>query len=152
MQSFAGIASATLHRNPGNLQGPLCSHCQGTPCSTLLMCGSRQREKQGMPHCPPRSRSCSNRQLTACIAIIAVNYGYRYPNKLPSLPRPDEHPSCRAVSYKLHTELPMCPHPINNTCQDPRQHSIQQNGLKQKQNRYPNGNQLVHMDPEVLRN
>ena len=59
MQFFAGIASATLHRRPGNLQGSSCTHCRGTPCSTLLMCGSRPREKQGMPHCPPRSRSCS---------------------------------------------------------------------------------------------
>ena len=58
MQFFAGIASTILHRKPGILQGSSCSHCQGTPCSTQLMCGSLQQEKQVMPRCPLRSRSC----------------------------------------------------------------------------------------------
>ena len=58
MQFFAGIASTILHRKLGNLQGSSCSHCQGTPCSTQLMCGSLQQEKQLMPRCPLCSRSC----------------------------------------------------------------------------------------------
>ena len=55
---FAGIASTISHRKPGNLQGSSCSHCQVTPCSTQRMCESLQQEKQVMPRCPLRSRSC----------------------------------------------------------------------------------------------
>ena len=51
----------------------------------------------------------------------------------PRLPRPDVNPGCRAVSRKLHTKLPVCPNPVNNTCQNPGQHPVQQNGLKQEQ-------------------
>ena len=135
MQFFAGIASTILHRKLGNLQGSSCSHCQGTPSSTQLMCGSLQQEKQVMPPAHCAQDLAQNCQLTVRITIIPANYGYCYPHKLPSLPRPDEHPSCRAVSCELHTKLPMCPNPVNNTCKNPRQHSVQQNGLKQEQNK-----------------
>ena len=146
MQFFAGIALTILHRKPGNLQGSSCSHCQGTPCSTQLMCGSLQQEKQVMPRCA--QDLAQNCQLTVRITIIAVNYGYCYPHKLPSLPRPDEHPSCRAVSRELHTKLPICPNPVNNTRQNPRQHSVQQNGLKQKWNKNP---EFTTISPYAIR-
>ena len=145
MQLFEGIALTVSHRKTGNLQGFSCSNCQGTLCSTQPMCGSLQKEKQVMPRYPPRSKCSQNCQLTVCITIISVSYGYCY-SQLPSLPRPDENPSCRAVSRKLHTKLPVCPNPVNNTCQTPRQHPVQQNGLKQEQNKNPNWKQLVHMD------
>ena len=133
MQCFEGIALTVSHQKLSNLQRFSCSHCQGTPCSTQPMCGSLQKEKQVMPRCPPRSKSSQNCQLTVGITIISVNYGYCYSYELPRLPRPDENPSCRAVSRKLHTNLPVCPNPVNNPCQNPRQHPVQQNGLKQEQ-------------------
>ena len=138
MQPFEGIALTVSHQKSGNLQRFSCSHRQGSPCSTQPMCGSLQKEKQVSPaaHCAQNlPRNC---QLTVCITILSVNYGYCYSHELTSLPRPDENPSCRAVSRKLHTKLPVCPNPVNNTCQNPRQHPVQQNGLKQEQNKNPN--------------
>ena len=135
MQFFEGIVLTVSHRRSGNLQGPLCSHCQGTPCSTQLICGSLQREKRIMPRCPPRSRSSPELPAHCLHHHNSGQIWLLLPARTPRLPRPDEDPGCRAVSRKLHTKLSVCPNPVNNTCQNPRQHPVQQNGLKQKQNK-----------------
>ena len=97
MQFFEGIVSIASHRKWGNLQGSSCSHSQDIPCSTLPVCESLQKEKQVMPRCHRAQNVPQNCQLTVCIAIISVNYGYCYSYELPRLPRSDVHPGYRAV-------------------------------------------------------
>ena len=79
---------------------------------------------------------------------MSVNYGYCYTHELRRLPRPDVDPGCIAVSRKLHTKLPVCPNPVNNTCQNPRQHPVQQNELKQEQIKEP---KLEAISPSGIR-
>ena len=125
MQLFQGTVSIAAHQKWGNLQGYLCSHSQDTPSSSLPMCESHQKQKQVMPRCPLRSEFSQKCQLTVWITIISVKYGCHYQHKLTRFPRPDVHPGCRGVSRNFHTKLPVCPHPVNNTCQIARKHPVQ---------------------------
>ena len=137
MQFFEGIVSIASHRKWGNLQGSSCSHSQDIPCSTLPVCESLQKEKQVMPLCPPRSKSSP--ELPAhCLHHHNIGQLWLLLQAgTPRLPGPDVDLGCRAVNRKLHTKLPVCPNPVNNTCQSPRKHPVQQNGLKQEQIKKP---------------
>ena len=57
MQFLEDIVSIASHQKRGNLKGSLCSHSQDTPCSSLPVCESHQKEKQVMPRCPLRLKS-----------------------------------------------------------------------------------------------
>ena len=130
MQSFEGTVFLAAHQKWGNLQGSLCSHSQEIPCSTLPVCESHHKEKQVIPRLPLRSKFSAELPVHC---LHHHNYGHCNWHKFTGLPGPNVDPGCRAVSRKFHTKLPVCPHSVDNTCQNARNYLVQQNGQKQEQ-------------------
>ena len=127
MQFFGGTVLEFARQKWGNLQESLCSHSHSIPCSSPPVRESHQKGKPVMPRCPLR-QDFFPKLPAHC--LHHHNIGQLWPPQLaqshpPSCP--DVDPGYRTVSRESHTKLPVCPHPVENTCQNARKHPVQQN-------------------------